>query len=317
MSGSKISGLPTAGPLTGNELVPAVQGADNVSVSTGQIANLVANTATVASAQAQAAAANAANIASSIATAAQVISGNNTGVIIPAYFYPNNPYTDPTYQAFLQSIRSYHKVPIMVILNPGNPGGPGTVWDGNWAAAITLLNAAGAITLGYVDTAFGARAPSDVLADIATWASMYGATPVQGIFFDEMPYDPGVGNANITLYSGYYNAAHAAGFTIVVANPGSDQQGVWYGSPIVADVICTWENSSWPPEATLQGNFVGGHSNYSWKRNAVLVYNQASFDAVNFAMSQKYARWIYSNTFNLPNPWGGLPSYLNTLLAAC
>jgi hypothetical protein len=243
-----------------------------------------------------------------------ILNSHENGLIIPWYFYPNNPYSDSTCQNFLGLIRQYHKVPVMVIINSAS--GPG-VWDGNWAAFITLLHGAGAIVLGYVDTADAMRSPSNVLADINGWATIYSATPVDGIFFDEMPYDPGVNNANVLLYAQYYNQAYAAGFSPVVANPGSDQQGVWYGTPTTADIICTWENSSYPPEATLQGNFVGGHSNFSWKRNAALVYNQATYDGTNFPMMMKYCRWLFVNSFNLPNPWAGLPSYLNTMLGAC
>jgi hypothetical protein len=243
-----------------------------------------------------------------------ILNGNETGLIVPGYFYPNNPYSDSTYQSFLDVIRTYHKVPIIVVVNPSS--GPG-VWDGNWAAAITLLRGAGAITVGYVSTAYAARSPAAVLTDINGWASIYSATPVDGIFFDEMPWDPGVNNSSVLVYQQYYQEAYNAGFSPVIANPGTDEQAVWYGSPYVADIIVTWENSSFPSEATMKGNFVGGHSNFSWKRNAAIVYNQSVYDGTNFSMMKKYVRWLWMSSANLPNPYGSLPSYLTTMLAAC
>lgn len=246
-----------------------------------------------------------------------ILDSNATGVLIPAYVYPNNPYSDPTYQAFLQLIRQYHnQVPVIAVLNPGT--GPGTVWDGNIAAAIRMLQSAGASVIGYVSTAYGVRDPNLVRADVATWGTLYSTTPIDGIFYDEMPYDPGTGNAMVTLYQNYYYTAKSAGYNIVVGNPGTNQQGVWYAAdPPTADIIVTWETAAYPVESDLQGNFVGGHSDYSWKRNSVLIHSQ-TFNSLAFQMMKKYAKWLWvTDDLLSPNPWDTFPTYMASIFAAC
>ena len=241
----------------------------------------------------------------------------NTGILIPYYFYTNNPYSDPVFQSLIGLIRQYHQVPVIVILNqPGSDGlgGPGP-FDGNIAAAIRLLKAAGATVLGYVYTSYAARPASAVQADIALWNTLY--TPaVDGIFFDEMPYATGTNNANVALYQGFYTYAQALGFGPIICNPGSDQQPAWYATK-VADIIVINENSTWPSTATVAGNFVGGHGDYDYRMNAILVYGQPSFLLATFQTMQPYVQWVYVTDDIMPNPWGALSSYLASLFAAC
>jgi hypothetical protein len=204
-------------------------------------------------------------------------------------------------------------VPVICVINPGS--GPGTVWDGNYAATITLLQAAGATVIGYVSTSYAARDPAAVRADVLMWHTLYAATPVNGIFFDELPYDPGVGNASVTLYEGYYNYVKSVGYSLIVANPGTNEQAIWYQNK-VADIIVTWETSSWPAVADMQGLFVGGHSNFDWRVNAMLVYNQPSLDIDKLTSMLPYVKWAFITDDNLPNPWDTIGSYAETLFAA-
>jgi hypothetical protein len=242
-----------------------------------------------------------------------VLDSDMTGVLIPGYYYPANPYSDTAFQNLLQIIRGAH-VPVLYVVNPAD--GPGTVEDGNYTAAMRLLQGAGATVLGYVATGYAARDPALVHADVDGWGTVYPSITLDGIFYDEMPYDPGTGNANVSLYQDYCTYAKNKAYAIVVANPGTNQQGVWYAAdPPTADVIVTWENSAYPVESDLQGNFIGGHADYSWKRNAVLVHSQ-TFNATTFAMMAKYAKWLWITDDVMPNPWDAFPTFMPQMFAA-
>jgi hypothetical protein len=100
---------------------------------------------------------------------------SSAGIMIPLYLYPANPYSDGAIQGLLALIRQYRTVPTIVIVNPDN--GPGTAWDGNYAATIRLLKAAGATVCGYVATGYGGTAKETVEADVAAWQKIYAADP--------------------------------------------------------------------------------------------------------------------------------------------
>jgi hypothetical protein len=252
---------------------------------------------------------------STLETTAAVSTSSGCGIMIPYYIYPNNPYTDVTFQALLGLIRSYRTVPVAVIINPSS--GPGTVWDGNYAAAITLLRAAGASVLGYVSTAYGGtidptRTEAAVKADILAWTTLYAATPISGCFLDEMPYDTAGGV--VALYARYTAYAHNLSLYPVVGNPGTNEQGAWFASP-TSDIIVVHETSTWPVEADMYGLFVGGHSNYPNRMRAALVYAQSVLDEHLVRKLRRYVDWIYVDSDVLPNPWDSLPGYIKQLFA--
>lgn len=247
---------------------------------------------------------------------ATILTDDRTGLLIPGYVYPNNPYSDAAFLNLLDIMRRYHDVPVIYVINPGS--GPGTVLDGNYAAAIRVLRGAGAAVIGYVSTVYAGRDPALVRADVDTWVSMYADTPVDGIFFDEMPWDLGTGNSNITLYQSYCSYVHGKGLQIVVGNPGTVEQGKWYlADPPTADIIVTWENSAYPNEGDLYLNFSpDGHVDYTWKRNSVMVYGQ-QFNAAKFTMMRKHVKWLWATDDVLPNPYDTFPPYMEALFAAC
>jgi hypothetical protein len=243
-----------------------------------------------------------------------------SGLVIPYYLYPNNPYTDTNARHLLDLLRKYHAVPVLVVVNPAD--GPGTVLDGNWAAFIKLLKAAGAKVCGYISTAYAARPEADVKADVDRWLSVYGTTKPDGIFFDEQTWDTGPGNsgsAYVDLYKRYTDYCHDRHLYPVIANPGTNQQGAYFAT-WTADVILVHENTNWPPEADMEGNYIGGHVEYSYTRRGALVYNQATLNTAQLAILRKNVQWVYSTDDNLTggvlNPWDSLPTYLDQLFAA-
>lgn len=242
------------------------------------------------------------------------------GILVPYYLAPTgSAYSDVNVQRLLGLMRQYHDVPVMVVINPNN--GPGT-FNTFYAQLINLLQAAGGVVLGYVATGFGLTAEVTVKADIDLWGSLYAATPVDGIFLDEMPWDTGPGNVGlefINRYKMYTDYCHDRGLSPTVGNPGTNQQPAWF-STWTADVIVVHEDLTWPSEASMEGNYAGGHVDYSYQRRAALVYNQTSLDTALLATLRKNVQWTYVTNDNLTagvlNPWDTLPSYLEGLFAA-
>lgn len=266
---------------------------------------------------------------------ADVAGPRKNGLLIPFYYYPSGggsgAYTDTTIRRLMALIRRYHDVPVIVVLNPGN--GPSTappayVWDGIYASAIRLLKAAGATVVGYVSTAYATRAESAVKADVDAWNSLYADTgtaghytPVDGIFFDEMPYNTehggGAVGSDVLLYQRYYDYCHNRGFSLVIGNPGTNQQAAWYDTR-TADIIVTWETSSWPVESDMAGNFAGGHVDYDWAFNSLLIHSMATFDEAQFQMVRQYVKWLYiTEDLLAPDPWNTLSAYTERMFALC
>lgn len=236
-----------------------------------------------------------------------------TGVIIPFYVYPNNPYTDVVVARLLGIIRQYKSVPVIVVVNPDS--GPGTVWDGNWAALIRLLTAAGACVAGYVSTVYATRASGEVFADINAWLALYADTPVSTIFFDEQPYDVTVGLIDtVALYKSYTDYCHARNLFPTIGNPGTNQRGEHFATR-TADIIIVHENSTWPSDSDMLGNFVGGHVDYRYSLRAALCYGQASMVPSLVRKLARYVQYIYVTDDILPSPWDSLPPYLEELFA--
>jgi hypothetical protein len=233
------------------------------------------------------------------------------GIMCPLYLYPNNPYSDATMQALLALIRDYKAVPFLAVVNPAD--GPGTVWDGNYAALIRLLKGAGATVAGYVSTAYGVRPEADVKADIDQWQSLYSADPVDGIFLDEQPWDP-AGDV-VPLYMRYTAYAHDRSLYPVIGNPGTNQREEWFASP-TSDIVVVHETGTWPVESDMHGNFMGGHSQYPTSMRAALVYAQATLDEHLIRKLRRYVDWIYVTSDVLsPNPWDSIPAYMKQLFA--
>jgi Spherulation-specific family 4/Collagen triple helix repeat (20 copies) len=241
-----------------------------------------------------------------------------SGLLIPYYLNPNNPYGDADAQRLLDLMKQYHDVPTLVVLNPAT--GPGATADPNYTNFINLLHGAGGTVLGYVATGFGTRLEADVKLDIDKWLSLYPQT--DSIFLDEMPWDTGPGNvgtAYIDLYKRYTDYCHTHGLSPVVGNPGTNQQPLWFTTN-TSDIIIVHEDLTWPTEASMEGNFIGGHADYPYTMRAALVYNQATLDAGLLATLRKNVQWVYVTNDNLTggalNPWDTLPTYLDTLFAA-
>jgi Spherulation-specific family 4 len=247
-----------------------------------------------------------------------------TGLLIPYYVYVSNPYNDSDFNSLLIQIRNNPNVPVIVVLNQSGVdglGGPGP-YDAGFAQMLRMLKSAGATCCGYVSTVNATRDPTLVKADIVSWLTLYPSAPVDGVFFDQVPYAVGTANANITLYKSYYDYAHAQGHSVVVGNPGSPQLNAWYDTR-VADIYVCYENTSWPTLSSFNINppsyISGATTDYDTNQFAMLVYN-SSWSGSSFSTLAPFFRWIYATDNPSPassgNPWAALPSYLSSLFQA-
>ena len=241
---------------------------------------------------------------------------NVCGVMIPFYIYPGDFYTNSTMALILDVIRQYRNVPTCIVINPSN--GAGSATDGNYAAAIRQFKAAGALVVGYVSSVYATRPEADVKADILAWKTIYADTPVSGIFIDEQPWE--ANSSWVALYKRYCDYCHDNGFSTVVANPGTNQQSVWF-QQATADIIIVHENGVWPVEADMLGNYTGGHAEYPTSMRAILVHGQPTLDVYKLRRMRRYANWIFvtDDLFDgadpSSNPWDSLPPYIRQLYA--
>jgi hypothetical protein len=341
--GTKISELSAAATLTGAEIVPVVQSGSTVRTTiTTLLASATPVTPTVSddllkisnsgtgldATLRSVVDGNGVDVPLSVSTSAVMLpegvvwpygdstrySSGQPGIIIPFYVYPNNPYTDPVVARLLGLIRQYREVPVIVVINPSS--GPGTVWDGNYAAFIRVLKAAGALVAGYVSTAYAVRSESAVQADINAWLTLYADTPISTCFLDEQPYDLTVGSTDtVALYARYTTYCHARNLFPVIGNPGTNQRGEHFATR-TADIIIVNEVATYPSEASMLGNFVGGHVDYRYTLRAALVYAQSTLAPGLVRQLLKYVQYVLITDDVLsPNPWDSLPTYLEELFA--
>jgi hypothetical protein len=80
-----------------------------------------------------------------------------------------------------------------VIVNPSSGPGSSSVPDEQYYAAVAKLNAYDNVqTVGYVRTGYATRNITDVVDDVmvyAGWSSNSSSIAMNGIFFDESPYE--------------------------------------------------------------------------------------------------------------------------------
>ncbi|KAG9243218.1 Spherulation-specific family 4 [Calycina marina] len=108
-----------------------------------------------------------------------------SSVLVPLYVYPYPGAWDPLYTA----IASHPKLQFIVVVNPHNGPGAGSLPDGNYTREIPRLNShANVQTAGYVSTDYGKRDTKLMLKDVdvySNWSSH--SLGMDGIFLDEVP----------------------------------------------------------------------------------------------------------------------------------
>ncbi|HJU14678.1 MAG TPA: spherulation-specific family 4 protein [Candidatus Nitrosotalea sp.] len=216
---------------------------------------------------------------------------DESGLMVPLYSYPGN-----TWDKLIQEKTLYHDVPVVAIINPDN--GPG-VKDGNYVAGIQKLQKAGIVVLGYVYTKNVDT--TEIRNDINEYKNWYG---VDGVFFDAMSNTHG----DETFYKQISDYAKSMGLTYTVGNPGADTIPSYIGT---VDNLVIHDNSGFPASSLLDG----WHANFTKSHFSSISYGVSHMNKTYVAGVIKHVKYLYVTDLTLPNPFNGLPSYIDDLMA--
>jgi hypothetical protein len=184
-----------------------------------------------------------------------------------------------------------------VVVNVHN--GPGESLDPSYPPVVERLRAARVRLIGYVDTAYGQRPTTDVIADARAWVTRYG---VHGVFLDQVAPD----FDHLGFYSAVALGARAAGAQFVVLNPGANCHP---GYADIANVTVTFEGS-WADYAE--------HRPHGWelalpaKRFCHLVHHMPAdrMDEGPARAAALHAGTAMFSSGSGDNPWDRLPDEL-------
>ncbi len=221
-----------------------------------------------------------------------------SGIVIPLYTYP----TDGTWSTVAQTAESYPNVPIMAVINPDS--GPGSSFDQNYANGIALLQSAGVIVLGYVDTAFATDSISSVESEVNQYLQWYPT--INGIMFDDMSNAPG----NEGYYSTLDSYAQSLGLAITMGNPGTSVPSAYVGT---LNVLCVQEGAGLLTPSSL--STVSSGMGYAKSNFAYIAYATSLPNETYLAGVSNDVQWLYMTDATLPNPYDVLPSYFTSLVA--
>jgi hypothetical protein len=186
--------------------------------------------------------------------------------------------------------------PMLIVLNPAS--GPGTAVDPNYTAVLESLEGTGVEVYGYVDTDYGRRPASAVLADADRYLEWYEP---DGIFLDQTPSEPEL----LAYLAGIGDGLRQRGLRVAM-NPG--QPDFEPGLLDAADFIVNFEGPLQQYEQTSFPGWATENRSKMWH----LVYDvpdASAMDAVLSRSAQTGANAIFVTDGVLPNPWDGLPPY--------
>lgn len=225
-------------------------------------------------------------------------------LLIPLYNYPQ--WYAPTNYIWDDVAREGTNVPITVIVDPASGPGPGFP-NVDYDHALSEMSAGSVTLLGYVDTAFGTRPASNVIEDVAVYAT---EPRVHGIFLDQALADAG----HFGYYTNIYAAIHGhSNLAEVVMNSGPALEEDYLSAP-ATDVAMIFEQSvGWPEYQPPAHQF-----KYPPNRFSMLVHTCATADemAAHLARAaQRNVVHVYVTDAGMPNPWDRLPTYWTQLVS--
>ncbi|KAJ5618632.1 spherulin 4-like cell surface protein [Penicillium herquei] len=150
-------------------------------------------------------------------------SGKASKVLYPIYIYPE---TNSTWDPLYKAISTHPELDFVIIVNPSS--GPGSSPpDTQYQVAVNRLSSYSNVQkVGYVPTEYATRNISAVLDDVATyanWTSESTSLSMDGIFFDEIPYDWNSTKAEylIRINEAVKNSSGIQSPHLVIHNPGT------------------------------------------------------------------------------------------------
>ncbi len=212
-------------------------------------------------------------------------------MFVPAYVYPGADWD--------RLIAAAPTVGI-IVANPAD--GPGAIVDSTYVDAMARARQVGVMVLGYVTTAYGARASADVLLDINAYYDLYHPS---GIFLSEGPMDTDCDDMESTFLA-YANAARARDPQAFIAlGTRLCASYVYFTDLMVLFSAQLGMYDAFQPAAWMPAR--------SPERFAHLV-SEVPGEALEATLARAHtlgAGWIYVTDDVLPNPWDTLPSYFD------
>jgi hypothetical protein len=218
-------------------------------------------------------------------------------VAVPAYFHP------VVRPELWHQLAGAADAARFVVVNPAS--GPGEVLEPAYASVVSALHRGRVRTVGYVDTAYGERAPRDVVAESVAYRERYGIT---GVFLDQAA----TALADVSTYERYLLGLRTAGVRFVVLNPGAHPHPAYCD---LVNVTVTFEGT-WADYRTMREP--------EWVREKAasrfchLVYAVPASVVGQAArvVADRHARSICLTEGQPPNPWDRLPAWLGSGPAA-
>lgn len=212
-------------------------------------------------------------------------------IAVPAYVHPS------VRPDLWQRMAEHAELLRFVVVNPHN--GVGEAVDPAYLSAVGPLHAAGVRTVGYVDTAYGQRAPAEVVAEAVAYRERYGIT---GVFLDQASSDL----AGVSTYERYLLGLRGSGVRFVVLNPGVHPHPAYCD---LVNVTVTFEGDWGAYRDLEEPAWVRARAA---SRFAHLVYDVPGWVARNpqWAVRHHHARTACLSRGSLPNPWDRLPAGL-------
>ncbi|MCC6790858.1 MAG: discoidin domain-containing protein, partial [Thermomicrobiales bacterium] len=216
-------------------------------------------------------------------------------LLAPSYFYPPTGLWDP--------LVDQGSGVSFIVLNPNS--GVDTKHEWRYDAPLAKARAAGIRIIGYIQTDYGTRPASEVIAEMDRYREWYGVT---SYFLDEADTEP----ESLALYKEMTDHVHAMG-GIAVLNFGFRPHP---GYMAVADILIVFEDA-----ATVYASYQlpAWIDDYPSHRFAQMIYGvtEENIDWVMTKARESNAGyiWITDDHISSGSPYNTLPSYWEDLNA--
>jgi hypothetical protein len=218
------------------------------------------------------------------------------GLVVPAYFHPA---AEPQLWGRLADLAWILRC---VIVNVHD--GPGDEVDPCYTSAVDRVRASRVRLVGYVDTDYGQRTATEIVADVEAYHQHYGIT---GVFLDQVSAEL----AELDHYAEIVRAVRAAGAAFVALNPGTHPHP---GYLDLANLTVTFEGP-WADYAHLV--VPSWLDRYPPARVAHLVHSlpRDAFDRGLELVRSRGAGSGFLTDSSGGNPWDRVPALLTGALA--
>ncbi|KAK6342275.1 hypothetical protein TWF730_001751 [Orbilia blumenaviensis] len=245
----------------------------------------------------------------------QRATSDQTNIIIPAYFGPENT---TSWGRVISQISKFNNVlGFTIIINPSN--GPGTTTEVTRYATLieSLAKFNNVNILGYVHQTWGRR---DITSDVDTWIS-YFPGKLDGFFLDEMPSVKSSSNLSAVSNNNAYIKKKAKSYfrnnrsPLIVQNPGTEADASFYSLSYNQDVTIVLENKDDYLSEWIKLDRASGTKDPSELGMILLsVVDNEMSSAVKTMLA--YSRYIFATSFDEAQAYTSIPSNWGKFVSA-